>query len=149
MLTRLTRTGSRPAQQVRRARILLELDEHDPDRGGPVSTSVVIAARVGVCTKTSKTSARVAKAYLDHDGEVLATIPARSGRVRRCRRPSPGEIEAQPRGLPAPSRPAMGHRRDRAGQLLAHRGFKTLSVCTERRTRVVEALIALAKAPII
>ena len=29
-LTKLVRTGSHPAQQVRRARILLELDENDP-----------------------------------------------------------------------------------------------------------------------
>jgi hypothetical protein len=32
MLRRLVRTGSHPAQQVRRARILLELDENDPAR---------------------------------------------------------------------------------------------------------------------
>ena len=30
MLVRLVRTGSHPAQQVRRGRILLELDENDP-----------------------------------------------------------------------------------------------------------------------
>lgn len=32
MLTALVRTGSHPAVQVRRARILLELDENDPGR---------------------------------------------------------------------------------------------------------------------
>jgi hypothetical protein len=34
MLTALVRTGSHPAQRVRRARILLELDENDPGRSG-------------------------------------------------------------------------------------------------------------------
>src|SRR5881409_1160093 len=43
MLTGLARTGSHPAQQVRRARILLALDENDPDRDGPVPTQAVIA----------------------------------------------------------------------------------------------------------
>src|SRR4051794_9919603 len=46
-LTRLIRTGSHPAQQVRRARILLELDENDPDRDGPVPTQEVVAERAG------------------------------------------------------------------------------------------------------
>src|SRR5215212_6726802 len=50
MLAGLVRTGSHPAQQVRRARILLALDENDPDRDGPVPTQAVIAERVGVCT---------------------------------------------------------------------------------------------------
>src|SRR5436305_1817661 len=42
-LTRLVRAGSHPAQQVRRARILLELDEGDPDREGPVPLQAVLA----------------------------------------------------------------------------------------------------------
>lgn len=46
VLTGLVRTGSHPAQQVRRARILLELDENDPDRDGPVPTQEVVAERV-------------------------------------------------------------------------------------------------------
>ena len=46
-LRRLVRTGSHPAQQVRRARILLELDENDPDRAGPVPIQEVVAERVG------------------------------------------------------------------------------------------------------
>jgi hypothetical protein len=47
-LTRLVRTGSHLAQQVRRARILLELDEGDPDRDGPVPLQAVVAERAGV-----------------------------------------------------------------------------------------------------
>ena len=51
MLTALVRTGSHPASQVRRARILLELDENDPGRvgrGERVPTQEVVAERVGV-----------------------------------------------------------------------------------------------------
>ena len=51
-LVLLTRTGSHPAQEVRRARILLELDENDRDRHGPVPTNAVIAGRAGVCVDT-------------------------------------------------------------------------------------------------
>ena len=47
VLTRLVRTGSHPAQQVRRARILLELDENDPDRDGPLLTQQMVAERAG------------------------------------------------------------------------------------------------------
>src|SRR4051812_50138743 len=35
-LTRLVRTGSHPAQQVRRGRVLLGVGEGDPPRGGAV-----------------------------------------------------------------------------------------------------------------
>src|SRR4051812_13934068 len=51
-LRRLVRTGSHPAQQVRRARILLQLDEGDPDRDGPVPTQDVVAERVRVHVDT-------------------------------------------------------------------------------------------------
>src|SRR5436305_7263939 len=71
MLTRLVRTGSHPAQQVRRARILLALDENDPDRDGPVPTQAAIAERVGVSTDMI---AKVSKAYAEPGGDVPATI---------------------------------------------------------------------------
>ncbi len=47
MLVKLVRTGSHPAHQVRRARILFEfeLDENEVDRDGPVPTQVVVAER--------------------------------------------------------------------------------------------------------
>ena len=61
MLVRLVRTGSAPAQQVRRARILLALDENDPGREGPVPTQELVAQRAGVhvdtVVKTSKADA--------------------------------------------------------------------------------------------
>ena len=50
-LTTRVRTGSFPAQQARRARILLELDEHHPgrlSRGEPVPTQVKVAELAGV-----------------------------------------------------------------------------------------------------
>jgi homeodomain-containing protein len=92
MLTGLVRTGSHPAQQVRRARILLELDENHPDRDGPVPTQEVVAEHVGVHVDTvMKTS----KAYAERGGDVRATIT-------RKQRTSPpvapivtGEVEAR------------------------------------------------------
>src|SRR3954462_12705354 len=92
MLTGLARTGSHPAQQVRRARILLALDENDPDRDGPVPSQAVVAERAGVCTDTI---VKVSKAYADRGGEVQAAIP----RKRRATPPvAPvvtGEVEAR------------------------------------------------------
>ena len=71
MLRRLVRTGSHPAQQVRRARILLELDENDPDRDGPVPTQEVVAERAGVHVDTV---VKTSKAYAERGGDVEATI---------------------------------------------------------------------------
>ncbi len=92
MLTGLTRTGSHPAPQVRRARILLELDEDNPERQGATPTQEVVAARAGVCTDTV---VKVSKAYADRGGDVTAT-------VTRKKRASPpvapvvtGEVEAR------------------------------------------------------
>jgi len=71
MLAGVVRTGSHPAQQVRRARILLELDENDPGRVGPVPLQVVVAARVGVCVDTVL---KVSRAYAERGGDVRETI---------------------------------------------------------------------------
>src|SRR4051812_15819585 len=70
-LTRLVRTGSHPAQQVRRARILLELDEGDPDREGPVPLQAVVAERARVHVDTV---VKVSRAYAQRGGDVQATI---------------------------------------------------------------------------
>ena len=91
-LTSVVRTGSHSAQQVRRARILLELDENDPDRQGPVPTQEVVAERAGVHVDTVlKTS----KAFADHGGDVQAAI----SRKKRTRPPVEpivtGEVEAR------------------------------------------------------
>src|SRR5436305_14685427 len=92
MLTGLVRTGSHPAQEVRRARILLALDENDPDRDGPVPTQAVVAERAGVC---SDMVVKVSKAYADRGCDVQATI----SRKKRQTPPVPpivtGEVEAR------------------------------------------------------
>jgi len=107
MLVRLGRTGSHPAQQVRRARILVELDENDPDRDGPVPTQEVVAARAGVSIDTVwKTS----KAYAERGGDVEATI-SRKKRLSPPVEPKvTGEVEARLMAL-ACSAPPPGHAR--------------------------------------
>jgi hypothetical protein len=92
MLTRLIRTGSHPAQQVRRARILLALDENDPDRDGPVPTQAVIAARVGVSTDMI---VKVCKAYAERGGEVPATITRKKRQTPPVAPIVTGEVEAR------------------------------------------------------
>jgi transposase len=102
-LTRVVRTGAHPAQEVRRSRILLELDEN---HGRPAGRRE-IAERVGVSVDTIT---NVAKAYAVHDGDVGATI-------RRKKRLTPpvepkvtGEVEARLIAL-ACSTPPAGHAR--------------------------------------
>lgn len=92
MLVQLLRTGSHPAQEVRRSRILLLLDEDDPGRDGPVPTQAVVAERAGVSVDLV---ARVSRAYDERGGDVAAT-------VRRKKRLTPpvepkvtGDVEAR------------------------------------------------------
>jgi hypothetical protein len=103
VLSRLVRTGSHPAQEVRRARILLELDESE----APAPTQEVVAQRVGVCTDTVL---KVCRVYAERGGDVVATI-------RRKKRQTPpvapvvtGEVEARLIAL-ACSTPPKGHAR--------------------------------------
>jgi Homeodomain-like domain len=106
-LTRLVRTGSHPAQQVRRARILLELDEHDPDRQGAVPTQEVVAQRAGVHVDTV---VKTSRAYADRGGDVEATI-SRKKRLTPPTEPKvTGEVEARLIAL-ACSAPPEGHAR--------------------------------------
>lgn len=107
MLVRLLRTGSPPAQQVRRARILLELDENDPDRAGPVPTQEVVAARAGVSIDTVwKTS----KAYAERGGDIEATISRKKRLTPPVEPKVTGEVEARLIAL-ACSAPPQGHAR--------------------------------------
>jgi hypothetical protein len=103
MLTGLVRTGSHPAQEVRRARILLALDENDPDRDGPVPTQAVVAERAGVCADMVR---KVSRAYADRGGDVRATI----SRKKRETPPVPpivtGEVEARLIALACSAPPA-------------------------------------------
>jgi hypothetical protein len=107
MLMRLVRTGSHPAQEVRRARILLELDENDPSSQGPVPTQEVVAERAGVHVDTV---VKTSKAYADRGGDVEGTIR----RKKRLTPPVPpvvtGEVEARLIAL-ACSAPPEGYAR--------------------------------------
>lgn len=102
-LTRVVRTGVHSAQEVRRSRILLELDEN----GREPASRRVIAERVGVDPQTITNVARV---YAERGGDVAAVI-------RRSRRLTPpvepritGEVEARLIAL-ACSAPPPGHGR--------------------------------------
>lgn len=107
MLRKLVRTGSPPAQQARRARILLELDENDPDRDGPVSTQEVIAERVGV---HADTVAKTSKAYAERGGDVVATISRKKRHTPPVEPKVTGDVEARLIAL-ACSTPPQGQTR--------------------------------------
>lgn len=107
VLTRLVRTGSHPAQQVRRARILLELDENDPGRDGPVPLQQTVAERAGVHVDTvGKTS----KAYAERGGDVTATISRKKRLTPPVEPTVTGEVEARLIAL-ACSTPPEGYAR--------------------------------------
>ena len=91
-LTKLVRTGSHPAQQVRRARILLELDENDPLRDGPVPFQEVIAERAGVSVDTVQKTAR---AYAERGRDVEATIRRKKRQTPPVEPKVTGEVEAR------------------------------------------------------
>ena len=73
MLVRFVRTGSHRAQEVRRARILLELDENDPGRRGALPAQEQVAERAGVHVSTVQ---GISKAYAERGGEVEARLIA-------------------------------------------------------------------------
>lgn len=107
LLVKRVRTGSYPAQQVRRARILLELDENDPDRGGPVPTQEVIAERAGVHVDTV---VKTSRAYAERGGDVEATISRKKRLTPPVEPKVTGEVEARLIAL-ACSTPPDGHAR--------------------------------------
>ena len=107
MLVRLVRTGSHPAQQVRRGRILLELDENDPDRDGPAPTQEVVAARAGVHVDTV---VKTSKVYAERGGEVAATISRKKRLTPPVEPKVTGEVEARLTAL-ACSAPPQGYQR--------------------------------------
>ncbi|WP_427019276.1 helix-turn-helix domain-containing protein (plasmid) [Pseudarthrobacter sp. P1] len=92
LLTALTRTGAHPAQQVRRARILLELDENNPRREGRVPTQAVVAERAGVAVDTV---VKVSKAYAGRGGDVAATITRKKRATPPVAPTVTGEVEAR------------------------------------------------------
>ena len=91
-LVTLVHTGSHPAQQVRRARILLELDENDPDRDSPVLTQQLVAERAGVHVDTV---VKTAKAYAERDGDVQVTISRKKRLTPPVEPKVTGEVEAR------------------------------------------------------
>lgn len=107
MLRRLVRTGSHPAQQVRRARILLELDENDPDRDGPVPIQEVVAERAGVHVDTV---VKTSKAYAVQGGDVESTISRKKRATPPVEPKVTGEVEARLIAL-ACSSPPQGRAR--------------------------------------
>lgn len=105
-LTRLVRTGSHPAQQVRRARILLELDENDPGRGGrgePVPTRQAVARRAGVHVDTV---VKTTQAYAERGGDVTATISRKKRSSPPVEPKVTGEVEARVTALACSAPPA-------------------------------------------
>lgn len=106
-LRSLVRTGSHPAQQVRRARILLDLDENDPDRVGPVPAHQVVAKRAGVHVDTVLKTSR---AYAERGGDVEATISRKKRLTPPVEPKVTGEVEARLTAL-ACSSPPVGHAR--------------------------------------
>jgi len=107
MLVKLVRTGSHPAQQVRRARILLELDENDPGRDGPVPIQGVVAERAGVHVDTV---VKTSKVYAERGGDVDATITRKKRLTPPVEPKVTGEVEARLTAL-ACSAPPQGHAR--------------------------------------
>jgi hypothetical protein len=99
MLTRVVSTGTHPAQMIRRARVLLELDEN----AGPVDDRAVVADRVGLSEETVR---QVAKRFVATGGDVEATIT----RKQREAPPVPpivtGEVEARVIALACSTPPA-------------------------------------------
>ena len=110
VLVRLVRTGSHPAQQVRRARILLESGENDPDRDGPVPTQEVVAERAGVHVDTV---VKTSKAYAETGADIEATIS------RRKRATPPVEAKVTRRGRGEADRAGLLATARRAGPVVA------------------------------
>jgi transposase len=102
-LTRVVRTGAHPAQEVRRSRILLELDD---SRRRPAGRQE-IAQRVGV---NPQTVTNVARAYAERGGDVVATIARRKRLTPPVEPKITGEVEARLIAL-ACSTPPAGHAR--------------------------------------
>jgi transposase len=102
-LTRVVRTGAHPAQEVRRSRILLELDES----GGQPAGRREIAGRVGV---NPQTIANVAGVYAQRGGDVVATIQRKKRLTPPVEPKVTGEVEARLIAM-ACSTPPPGHAR--------------------------------------
>lgn len=102
-LTRVVRTGAHPAQEVRRSRILLELDENH----GRPALRREIAEKVGVSLQTI---INVVKAYAACEGDVGVTIRRKERLTPPVEPKVTGEVEARLIAL-ACSNPPEGYAR--------------------------------------
>ena len=102
-LTRVVRTGAHPAQEVRRSRILLELDENGREPAGRRE----IAVRAGV---DPQTITNVAKAYAECGGDVAVTIQRKKRLTPPVESKITGEVEARLIAM-ACSAPPAGYER--------------------------------------
>jgi hypothetical protein len=103
LLTKVVTTGSHPAQLIRRARVLLELDENH----GPVPDRAVVADRVGLSEETVR---QIAKRFVQFGGDVEATITRKERETPPAPRTVTGEVEARVIAL-ACSAPPEGYSR--------------------------------------
>lgn len=106
-LTSIVRTGSSPAQQVRRARILLELDENNPAHEGSSPTQQVVAERARVCLDAV---VKVSKSYAEHGGDAISTVTRKKRLTPPVEAKITGEVEARLIAL-ACTTPPEGHAR--------------------------------------
>ena len=99
MLMKVVSTGIHPAQLIRRARVLLELDEN----AGPVGDRAVVADRVGLSEETVR---QVAKRFVATGGDVAATITRRQREAPPVPPVVTGEVEARLIALACSTPPA-------------------------------------------
>jgi len=71
---------------------LLELDENDPDRDGPVPTQELVAQRARVHVDTV---VKTAKAYAERGGDVEATVSRKKRLTPPVEPKVTGEVEAR------------------------------------------------------
>ena len=87
-LTKVVTTGTHPAPMIRRARVLLELDENH----GPVADRAVTAERVGLSEETIR---QVAKRFVATGGDVKATMTRKTREAPPVPAIVTGEVEAR------------------------------------------------------
>lgn len=98
-LERVTRSGAHSVSLVRRARVLLELD----NSAGPVDERAVIAERVGVSCETIRL---VSKRFVESGGDAWATIERKQRELPPVPSKLTGEVEARLIALACSAPPA-------------------------------------------